>query len=453
MNLGDGRSIKSEHAFVNLPAFWFREIYLQYFTQKTKYKVIRYIRAGIKLFLKNPKEFISTPFRVKKVRIPKNHPFESLIEIVNPCIHFRNAIFAGINVPYLGLEQDHKKYMRVDGKLQILGNRNTKLKEIAKNFPVHYTRLDFREKYDSQTHHQNVGFTDGVITDKSFQLSTISKDLLTPLFGYGATLLQKDESLYLRRLPINVQTLSQVIYLGFNTNFFHFIVEVCGRYLATPDSTGLKVLLPNHLPEQHFEAMELISGVPVQKYDPKTSYICEDLIVNLNYPYKNAIDTPMASLELQSVRAKVLSTLAIDTNLRDGRMYYIKRPTNSFRPMLNVDEVETLVSQYGINIITPENMTFAEQVRIFSNASLLVLESGAAMTSVMFCAPHVKIIEIQPGDGEAGYWERYCRLFELDHSLVVGKKQRFTSSSYSRDSFVLEVEKLRVELNRFLCVF
>ena len=70
------------------------------------------------------------------------------------------------------------------------------------------------------------------------------------------------------------------------------------------------------------------------------------------------------------------------------------------------------------------------------------MESGAAMTNLMFAPKGLKVIELNPGDGGYGFWESFLEPFELFHSGLVGQRQNIGKKGFASDGFRINVKTL-----------
>jgi capsular polysaccharide biosynthesis protein len=208
-------------------------------------------------------------------------------------------------------------------------------------------------------------------------------------------------------------------------------------------------MLPNHLPEQFFEIMEIISLKPVFKYDTNTAYICEDILYNTSHPIKNAISKEVVGLTALSLRTSFLETISQSVLTQIEPKIFIKRPSDSFRPLLNQESLERVLLAQGFVLIRPEQITFRDQVRFFSSASHIVMESGAAMTSMIFCKPRTRILELQPGDGEGGFWQSFCEVLNLQHFQITGSPKQFKGGKLRNLGYEINLETFTHVLDDF----
>ncbi|EFH2707715.1 TPA: glycosyltransferase family 61 protein [Escherichia coli] len=76
----------------------------------------------------------------------------------------------------------------------------------------------------------------------------------------------------------------------------------------------------------------------------------------------------------------------------DSKIYISRR--KSSRGPLNEFEVENELKELGFDILYAEDLDFAQQVSIFSNASILIGPHGAGLTNILFMPKNSTLIEI-----------------------------------------------------------
>lgn len=79
-----------------------------------------------------------------------------------------------------------------------------------------------------------------------------------------------------------------------------------------------------------------------------------------------------------------------------GRRLYVSRADASRRRLLNEHELISALASYEFEVIVPGEMSFRDQIRIFSQASLVVGCHGAALTNLVFAPPGCGTVEIAP---------------------------------------------------------
>jgi capsular polysaccharide biosynthesis protein len=101
------------------------------------------------------------------------------------------------------------------------------------------------------------------------------------------------------------------------------------------------------------------------------------------------------------------------------------------RKMENEEVLISALTQQGFTIIFPEQLSVAEQIEIFSQAKVIVGESGAGMANIIFASPGCNIIEIMPEIKNQVWIKQLCGLFGFSwfciYSLVPPEKRTITT--------------------------
>jgi Glycosyltransferase 61 len=80
-----------------------------------------------------------------------------------------------------------------------------------------------------------------------------------------------------------------------------------------------------------------------------------------------------------------------------SRRNFISRRDTSKRRLVNESEVESYLHQHGFETCLPETLTLGEQVKLFSQAEVVVSTHGSAFTNILFAPPGLTVVDmIQP---------------------------------------------------------
>jgi capsular polysaccharide biosynthesis protein len=97
---------------------------------------------------------------------------------------------------------------------------------------------------------------------------------------------------------------------------------------------------------------------------------------------------------------------------------YVRR---SSRTLGNEPEVSKVLDRFGLEVVQPETLPFAEQVRLFSQAELVVGCHGAGMANSVFARPGARILELfQPGYINLSIY-RLARSAGMRYGYLVGR--------------------------------
>ena len=82
---------------------------------------------------------------------------------------------------------------------------------------------------------------------------------------------------------------------------------------------------------------------------------------------------------------------------------YLRR-NSGIRKVINGSEIERLLAERGFAVVEPEHLTFAQQVKLFANADMVVGGSGAALANLVFCPPDTLIVVLISKFPDIPYW-------------------------------------------------
>jgi capsular polysaccharide biosynthesis protein len=119
---------------------------------------------------------------------------------------------------------------------------------------------------------------------------------------------------------------------------------------------------------------------------------------------------------LIGLRARLLDAVQglTPTRRRFKRRLYVSRRGHPMRVMVNEVALEAALVRRGFQIVRPERMSVADQIRLFAEADAIVGPTGAGLTNAVFAAPGCKVVEIQP-ENFASFWvPAFSRLIGLD---------------------------------------
>lgn len=156
-------------------------------------------------------------------------------------------------------------------------------------------------------------------------------------------------------------------------------------------------------------------------------------------------DFAISELHLRSIREKMLAE--IETAPKLERKVFISR-RNSVNPRLvNEPEVKEFFAKNGFEIAYPEEMTFEEQVKFFSEVRCMVAATGAAMTNVLYCPEGAVIGCIVPSEFRFYLYSTMAYLLNqkpIFLSADITKKTLWPAM----DRFVLEIKYCEKFINK-----
>ena len=79
-----------------------------------------------------------------------------------------------------------------------------------------------------------------------------------------------------------------------------------------------------------------------------------------------------------------------------GKRIYVRRENASYRKILNEADLIESLRKNGFDIINPHHFEIINQMKIFSNAEVIISPYGSNLSNIIFCKKGTKIVEISP---------------------------------------------------------
>ncbi|MDJ0515226.1 MAG: WcbI family polysaccharide biosynthesis putative acetyltransferase [Trichodesmium sp. MO_231.B1] len=208
----------------------------------------------------------------------------------------------------------------------------------------------------------------------------------------------------------------------------------------------------------HLQTLNLL-GIPKEKVIDTKNHphiIAENLIVPSVFMHPaNAA----SGWVIEFLRKLVLGNKPVKTH-RNKRIY-ISRTGASKRRIINIEEVENLLDNYGFQTVKMDSMSVVEQAILLSEAEAVVGTHGAGLTNIVFCSPGTKVVEIfSPLYGTNAYFviSNQCG---LDYSCFVGEdydrslqnqlERRIPNSTHGAKDIFIDIKSLSNLLDSILC--
>ena len=176
-------------------------------------------------------------------------------------------------------------------------------------------------------------------------------------------------------------------------NYSHWIMDIMPRLsvLGRQSINGVSFIIPDTAKSYHTQSLNLW-GIPNQNIIPLSLgwHRLEKII--LCYPAERS--SIVHSYHLIDLKNQLLSNANIEISSNTpNRLIYISRQ-KSRRKILNEDKLFPIIRSYGFDVVNCEDLSFIEQVKLFSEAKAILGEHGSGMNNQMFSQSGCKTIEI-----------------------------------------------------------
>jgi hypothetical protein len=205
----------------------------------------------------------------------------------------------------------------------------------------------------------------------------------------------------LLKLPTNLRRkLKEVILIGGrnDSNYYHFMIEYLPRILEVPPSISseVPVVVSNRVPDSGIEALRALTEREILRIDPEFSYSAE--IVHVASPVTQVLDTSkvswsnglfMHSASLHAFRSACLS--AVGSRLNSKNRIFLTR-SSGHRSIKNEAKLSQIAEREGFINVDIANLSWRDQVTLFSNAEIIVGAGGAVMANYLFSREGSRIL-------------------------------------------------------------
>jgi capsular polysaccharide biosynthesis protein len=209
-------------------------------------------------------------------------------------------------------------------------------------------------------------------------------------------------------------------YHRFSYQYFHWFVDVLPRvWLALQGgykpSDVLWFLGPLTQPFQR-PSLDLFGIRSEQICEvPSDAIVAFSQAVNAGFSFHESLGTLRPSFTsgqyyagwsgdyFAEIRDRAYAALNLSCTAADKKLF-IDRRNSTHRKIVNEDQVLTEIQNAGFEMIDPGAMAFADQVRTFAQARVILAPHGAGLTNALWAPPGAIVAEFMPdGLNDVGY--------------------------------------------------
>jgi glycosyltransferase involved in cell wall biosynthesis len=244
-------------------------------------------------------------------------------------------------------------------------------------------------------------------------------------------------------------------------NYFHWLVECLPKLMLInnfPRYNDIPLIIPSGLHKNLLIALERVNNNihPIITINPGYAYYVDELI----YPsaisrvidrYKGQADYD-SDIILSPVWVPKVSNLLkqnVKNNKEPWRKVFLARRSGA-RVLGNQKEIELLLSINGFEIIDLENASLDYQIELFSQVSVIVAPTGAALTNMLLCKPGTKVIIFMSNHETTNFyfWSNLGNILGHDVKIIAGPRLFNLTNEYSvHDDYTIDPKLLLEVIN------
>lgn len=299
--------------------------------------------------------------------------------------------------------------------------------------------------------------TDLIIADKTILYDQINKDFVDRYPIKSPLIANVSRDIINIKWPLKSAKIKHGIHLPKDhaKNYFHWLIENLPRLsLISELDKNIPLLVDGDLPVQFYDALAMLNqdDREIIKLNNNTLYKVRKLYYpsqlsifhdSYNNPYYGK-DAVYSSKAINYVREAVLKKIGSSKNLVRRRKLFISRKNSDYRQLINSEEIEEALVTRGFEIIFPEHLSLFTQVQLFSEAELIVGQSGAGMANFIFAPKDCEILMMMSDASQSNLHIfgalADCMGFSLKY--ILGKHINIKKSYINHSDFVVDVSIL-----------
>ena len=178
-------------------------------------------------------------------------------------------------------------------------------------------------------------------------------------------------------------------------NYYHWITEAIPRlWLVKDQLKHLVLIFPEDFKSNVYitESLRPFSFKDIYYVPKQTNLFVKNLCLPQLKPWSECYDPKLVRMQRDFYTGYVAREF--DINLKCGKRIYVSRKYATKRRIQNEGEVEEIARKHHFTIIHCEQLSFFQQVSVFSQAELFVSIHGAGLTNMSFMPPGSRILEL-----------------------------------------------------------
>ena len=216
--------------------------------------------------------------------------------------------------------------------------------------------------------------------------------------------------LKLRKKTINTMDNGVWVINNKSENYFHWMTETLTRVISFKTlNIKSKILIPEKFLDYEFvpKTLDLLK-VDYQTYSKNN-------LIKVNNLHLTSNTAPAGNYNSKAIY-DLHSWLSNGSKSSPGKKLWVSRKYSGRRVLSNEEEVIPILEKYGIELIYPEKLTYAQQIKLFREAEFLAGVAGAALVNMLYMEMNQTVLELRSERDE---------LNNCHYSLAVTLKHKY----------------------------
>lgn len=243
--------------------------------------------------------------------------------------------------------------------------------------------------------------------------------------------------------------------------YFHWFIDSLTRlegFEQYYQQTGKKPMLivDSNLTQWQVKSLEILGYSQKDWIEWDSTMLTVDKLVIPSFRQPGNRVSPLA---IQWMRRKIFNSPKLDNFFKDAKLgglnfsekIFISRKKASGRKISNEDEVFKYLDKFGFQRYILEDLTFQEQLVLFSQAKFVVAPHGAGLTNILFSRNKIGLIEFVNLDVTAVYFQ-ISNILGFDYSCLECKEGNRLSLNNlkGRSDMIIDIQNLASLVEKML---
>ncbi len=210
-----------------------------------------------------------------------------------------------------------------------------------------------------------------------------------------------------------------IIHNHWSSGYHHWVTEALTRLLVV-DHKSYNLIIPEDYPEFALDSLHYFDFNSIIRLPAQTGCFVKDVVIP-----PNPASGHYNSHTLLQLKTVLTQNLKPTINNRNKKIY-VSRKNAKVRKIENETDVINLLQDNGYEILYAEELSFKQQIEIFSQCTDLISIHGAALTNCLFMPEGSNVIELyrepQANLPEMNYcYQRQTAALGLNHHYIFCK--------------------------------
>jgi hypothetical protein len=143
--------------------------------------------------------------------------------------------------------------------------------------------------------------------------------------------------------------------------------------------------------------------------------------------------------------------LGVDGRRKGKRRLWVSRSRARWRKILNEEEIVSVLRKHGFESVQLEDLSFHQQVRLFSQAEMVAGPEGAGMSNLLFSPRGIRVLEMHPPRYVNPMFYSIASALGMEYYYLVGrtpKEARGPAGTVDMDNYHIDPEDVRRMIRR-----